>query len=106
MEPIIVQQHPIKPGKWFAEAFINGKSYTATSRKSPGCDIARQLVQAGVPDAELRIYTKGLKGYLYWRSFYQAALYTYSEDGKRKIWSPFPQAVAQGAFSAVKAGHA
>jgi len=33
-----------------AEAIVNGKTYTATSRMSPACEIARQLVADDVPE--------------------------------------------------------
>ena len=62
--------------KWVAEAIVNGKTYTATSRTAPANDIARQLVTDGVPDAAMQVYSEGLKGCLVWRSFYTAAGFT------------------------------
>jgi len=68
---ITVHQRPLeatrtanKSCKWVAEAIVNGRTYTATSRIWPANDIARQLVAAGVPDAPMQVYTAGLKGCL------------------------------------------
>src|SRR5215467_14304801 len=48
---VTVHQRPIeatrsanKSCKWQAEAIVNGRTYTATSRMAPANDIARQLV--------------------------------------------------------------
>jgi hypothetical protein len=84
--PVIVHQHPlehtrrVKSCKWVGEAVVDGRTYIATSRMSPPCDIARQLVADGVPDDEMHIYSAGLEGCLIWRSFYQAAGFTYEES--------------------------
>ena len=83
---IIVHQRPLKATrtankscKWMAEAIVNGRCYTATSRMAPANDIARQLVADGVPDAPMQVYTARLKGCLAWRSFYRAAGFTCEE---------------------------
>src|SRR5499427_10009561 len=77
---ITVHQRPVeathsanKSCKWVAEAIVNGRTYTATSRTAPANEIARQLVSDGVPDAPMHVYTAGLKGCLVWRSFHKAA---------------------------------
>jgi hypothetical protein len=84
---VTVPQRPLdhtrssgKPCKWEAEAIVNGRTYTATSRMAPANDITRQLVADGVPDAPMHVYTEGLKGNLVWRSFYRAAGFTYEES--------------------------
>ena len=89
---IIVHQRPLdatrtpnKSCKWVAEAIVNGRTYTATSRMAPANDIARQLVAAGVPDAPMQVYTAGLKGCLMWRSFYRAAERTYRESATEPV---------------------
>jgi hypothetical protein len=55
-----------KSCKWVAEAIVNGRTYTATSRMAPANDIARQLVADNVPDAPMHVYTEGLTGCLVW----------------------------------------
>src|SRR5499425_1086806 len=89
---IIVHQRPLaatrsanKSCKWVAEAIVNGRTYTATSRMAPANDIARQLVADGVPDAPMHVYTAGLKGALVWRSFHRAAGYTFKENAKTPV---------------------
>ena len=89
---ITVHQRPLeatrsanKSSKWLAEAIVNGRTYTATSRMAPANDIARQLVAAGVPDAPMHVYTAGLKGCLVWRSFYRAAGFTYEETTTKPL---------------------
>jgi hypothetical protein len=36
-----------KSCNWVAEAIVNGRTYTATSRMAPGNEIARQMVVVG-----------------------------------------------------------
>ena len=74
-----------KSCKWVAEAIVNGKTYTPTSRMAPANDIARQLVADGVPDASMHVYTAGLKGCLVWRSFHKAAGYTVEETATKPV---------------------
>jgi len=89
---ITVHQRPVeathsanKSCKWVAEAIVNGRTYTATSRMAPANEIARELVADGVPDAPMHIYTLGLKGALVWRSFYRAAGYTIEETATKPV---------------------
>ena len=64
---------------------MNGRTYTATSRMASANDIARQLVADDVPDAPMHVYTLGLKGCLFWRSFYKAAGYTFRESATKPV---------------------
>src|SRR5262250_4025275 len=100
---ITVHQRPLestrtanKSCQWAAEAIVNGRTYTATSRMAPANDIARQLVVDGVPDAPMHVYTVGLKGCLVLRSFHKAASYTFKENAqtlvKRVRWEAFEDA--------------
>src|SRR5215472_7466185 len=84
---IIVHQRPLettrsanKSCKWVAEAIVNGRTYTATSRMAPENDIARLLLADGVPDAPMQVYTAGLKGCLTWPSFFKAAGFCFEES--------------------------
>jgi len=74
-----------KSCKWVAEAIVNGRTYTATSRMAPANEIARQLVSDGVQDAPMQVYTAGLKGALVWRSFHKAAGYTFKENAQTPV---------------------
>jgi hypothetical protein len=74
-----------KSCKWVAEAIVNGRTYTATSRMAPANDIARQLVADNVPDAPMHIYTAGLKGCLVWPSFHRAAERTIEESATKPV---------------------
>ena len=74
-----------KSCKWVAEAIVNGKTYTATSRMAPANDIARQLLADGIPDAPMQVYTEGLKGCLVWNSFHRAAGFAYEESMTKPV---------------------
>ena len=91
---VVVHQRPLQETrssgrscKWVAEAFVNGRTYTAASRMAPANDIARQLVADGVPDAPMHVYTEGLKGCLVWRSFHKAAERTIEENAQVAVRS-------------------
>ena len=112
--PVIVHQRPEeatrtsgKSCKWVAEAIVNGRTYTATSRMAPANDIARQLVANGVPDAPMHVYSAGLAGCLIWRSFYNAAERTIEENAqvpaRSRRYRP-PQDQRQGVPAAPKQG--
>ena len=85
---IIVYQHPDEtsrtPNKacyWIASANIDGQQFIGRSRHGAVNELARQLVAAGVPDAPMKIYTAGLKGFRTIPSFHRAAESTYEESG-------------------------
>src|SRR5215831_20072281 len=89
---VIVHQRPLeatrtasKSCKWVAEAIVNGRTYTTTSRMAPANEIARQLVADGVPDAPMQVYTAGLKGCLIWRTFHKAAERTIEETATKPV---------------------
>jgi hypothetical protein len=91
---IVVHQRPLeatrsagKSCKWVAEAIVNGRTYTATSRMAAANDIARQLVADAVPDAPMQVYTAGLKGRMVWRSFYRAAERMIEENAQASVRS-------------------
>jgi len=111
---ITVHQRPLeatrtanKSSKWVAEAIVNGRTYTATSRMAPVNDIARQLVSDGVPDGPMHVYTLGLKGCLVWRSFHKAAERTIEENAQVPVRSRRyrrPQDQHQGVRAGQKGG--
>ena len=111
---IIVHQRAVEPTrsssksfKWSAEAIVNGRTYTATSRVAPANDIARQLVADGVPDAPMHVYTAGLRGCIIWQSFHKAAERTIKENAQtpvRKARWRAPQDTAQHGPAAQKQG--
>jgi hypothetical protein len=65
---------------WEAVTTINGKTYTARSRRGASNELARLLVNADIPDAGMRLFTGNLKGYLFQKSFHEHAKYTYAES--------------------------
>lgn len=86
-EPIIVHQHPLPETrtptlscKWQAEVCVGGKTYVEVSRAGASHEIARALVNAGVPDAEMRIHEGDRPGFLRVPSFHAWAEWTYSGD--------------------------
>src|SRR5262252_2708438 len=80
LRPLQETRRPGKSCKWIAEAIVNGRTYTATSRTAPANEIARQLVADGIPDAPMHVYTAGLTGCMVWRSFHRAAERTIEEN--------------------------
>ena len=88
---LVVHQHPLEQtrssGKSckLAEAIVNGRTYTATSRMAPANDIARQLMADDVPDTPMHVYTAGLKGCLVWWSSHRAAERTYRESATEPV---------------------
>src|SRR5215831_13817320 len=86
-EPIVVHQRadetsrtPNKACYWIATAMIDGAELLARSRYGAVNELARQLVDAGVPDAPMFVYTPGLKGFATIPSFHRAAESTYEES--------------------------
>jgi hypothetical protein len=67
---------------WIAEATVEGRTYTARSRHGPVNELARQLGAAGLPDRPMVIRYSGLAGTLTYRSFYAAAMWTFSEGDR------------------------
>jgi len=89
---VVVHQRPLEETRgantscrWIAEAIVNGRTYTATSRTAPANEIARQLVADGVLDDTMHVYTEGLKGCMVWRSFYKAAGVTIEETMTKPV---------------------
>jgi hypothetical protein len=89
---IIVHQHAEEPtrtpGKschWIAETIIDGQTLTARSRYGAPNELARILAAAGIPDAPMRVYTRGLRGYLSTPSFHEAATWTYRESASESL---------------------
>jgi hypothetical protein len=86
---IRVRQHPDPdtptPGKsWIASAIVEGVTYTACARHGAANELARLLVAAGIPDAQMKIVTAGQPGYGTIRSFHEAARWTYEETAATK----------------------
>lgn len=86
-EPIVVHQRPLPETrtptlacKWQAEVCVGGKTYVEVSRAGASHEIARTLVNAGVPDAEMHVCEAGRGGYLMVPSFHAWAEWTYSGD--------------------------
>jgi hypothetical protein len=58
---------------WVAECEAAGVPYTARSRNSAPHELARVLVEAGIPDAPMVVTAKGFRGEIRYRSFHKMA---------------------------------
>jgi hypothetical protein len=67
---------------WIAEATVEDRIFIARSRHGPVNELARQLGAAGLPDRPMVIRYSGLAGTLTYRSFYAAAMWTFSEGDR------------------------
>jgi hypothetical protein len=65
---------------WVAEAEVDGRRFEARSRHGATNALARELVAAGLPDDMLEIHYEGLAGSMRYRSFYEAAGWTFAES--------------------------
>jgi len=64
---------------WVAEATVDGRTYTARSRHGSPNELARQLVDAELPDRPMLIHYGGCTGAMTYRSFHAAATWTFRE---------------------------
>ena len=87
MERIIVEHRSIpntrtkqRASAWRASADIGGKTYVEESRGGATHALARTLVKAGLPDAEMQVHENGRPGYLLVPSFHAWAKWTYEGD--------------------------
>jgi hypothetical protein len=85
---------------WIAETIINGIVYSTRSRHGAAHELARVLVDAGIPDAVMRVTTAGLRGETVYRSFHAMAVYTFRENAqtpvRRARWVAPGDATQQG----------
>jgi hypothetical protein len=65
---------------WLAECEVDGRRFEAKSRHGAPNELARRLVEAGVPDAPIEIHYDGLAGSMRYRSFHEAARWTFVES--------------------------
>jgi hypothetical protein len=77
--PLEETRTPSNSCNWLAECQIGGEHFEARSRVGAPNDLARVLVAAGVPDAPMVVSFEGLCGTTTYRSFHEAAKWTYSE---------------------------
>jgi hypothetical protein len=88
---IVVHQHAAEETRtgsgcrWLAEARVDGMLYIAQSRHGAAHALARRLVEAGIEDAPLRLFTDGLAGHATFRSFHEMAGFTYAESEARPL---------------------
>jgi hypothetical protein len=106
MESIRMHQRPEEATRsanngccWIAEAIVNRMSYTARSRHGAPHEMARVLLAAGIPDAPMQVYTRGLRGETTYRSFHAMADHTFRENAqtpvKRARWVAHPDGPQQ-----------
>jgi|SRR6516165_7825516 len=73
---------PNSPCVWIAETSVDGQTYTARSRHGAANELARQLVDTGIPDRPMVIHYRGRPGTMTYRSFHAAATWTHSEGNQ------------------------
>lgn len=70
---------------------IAGQHYQVSKRSGASHDLARRLVDAGIPDQPVQVRQVGLAGHLAWRSLHRMALFDYVEGStplKMTRWVP------------------
>lgn len=87
MDRIIVEHRVIpdtrtkqRTSAWRARTTIEGKTYVEESRGGATHALARTLVKAGLPDAEMQVHENGRVGFLLVPSFHAWARWTYEGD--------------------------
>jgi hypothetical protein len=83
---LAIRQHVV-PGsrtsenssKWEAVAEIDGVTYRATSRRGAPQELARSLVEAGIADQPVEVFTPPLRGHIGYRSLHAMARTTFTE---------------------------
>lgn len=80
---------------WQAECEVDGVRYVARSRNGAPNELARKLLAAEIPDAPLRIVSRGWRGHVSIRSFHRAAEFTIVEGFDRPLhrekWREMPR---------------
>src|SRR5690242_7156492 len=103
-----VSYTPERGAMWIAETVVDGVPYIARSRNGAPNALARVLVEAGITDDVMRVYHKGLRGYLEWPSFYKAATRTFSEGASTPLrnvkYSPAGRTGGSGTGFAIYCG--
>ena len=89
---ITIEQRPVEatrtPGNgciWLAETVIDGKRYSARSRRGAALALARVLVAAGIPDQPICVRQAGLRGEMRYRSLHRMAMRTIEESVRTPI---------------------
>jgi hypothetical protein len=93
---------PNSPCSWIAETSIDGRTCTARSRHGAANELARQLVDAGIPDRPMTIHYRGRPGTMTYRSFHGAAVWTFSE-GNQPLRRVRYRELPEGGF--IRSGH-
>ena len=68
-----------------AQAIVDGQTYLARSRRGATNELARLLVDAGIPDAPMQVRQEGFAGHLTVPSFHMAATFTYTEGATTSV---------------------
>jgi len=83
---------------YLATATVDGVQWQAQSRSGAANELARLLVENGIPDQPVRVAQVGLRGWLEHRSLHRMAQRTYSEGNspvKQVRWTPYRLDVPQ-----------
>lgn len=72
--------------RWVAAATMpDGQTLSAASRTGAPQALARALVAAGTPDAPVRVFSAGLRGYTAYRSLHAMAVWVYREAETKPV---------------------
>jgi hypothetical protein len=78
--PLPETRTPNSSAAWLAECEVDGRKFEARSRHGAPNELARRLVEAGVPDAPIEIHYDGLAGVIRYSSSHAAARWTFTEN--------------------------
>jgi hypothetical protein len=91
--PLEETRGPNSSCQWLAECEVDGRRFTACSRQSAVCELARMLVAAGIKDRPLSVTFAGVTGSMTWGSFAAAARWTLTEGVRTRLrrapWKSF-----------------
>jgi hypothetical protein len=97
--PLEETRSPDRPCFWVTETtLVDGRVLQSRSRHGAPNELARTLVDAGLPDDEVQTYNQhGVKA-LHYRSLHEMAKRTYREGAGRPLqrarWEPRPEGIS------------
>jgi hypothetical protein len=86
---------------WLAECEIDGQRFAARSRRDAPKELARALVEAGIPDLAMVVSYAGLRGVMRYRSVHAFADWTTVENASTPVRNARFERLEDGSF----AGH-
>ena len=75
--------------KWIAEAYVDGEVFAVASRNGVPNALARRLTEAGLRDRPMEVHDRAGRLMIRYRSFHDAARWTYTEGDHRLRRAPY-----------------